>query len=71
MKKVLFVAAVAVLGLSSCKKDYTCSCTSASAPAFSKNFPYSKTTKANAKEACDTQETTYKAYASDVSCEVK
>ena len=27
MKKLLFVAAVAVVALSSCKKDYTCECT--------------------------------------------
>lgn len=28
MKKTLLVAGVALLGLASCKKDYTCSCTS-------------------------------------------
>lgn len=27
MKKLLFVAALAVFALSSCKKDYTCTCT--------------------------------------------
>ena len=27
MKKVLFFGAVALLGLASCKKDYTCECT--------------------------------------------
>ena len=27
MKKVLLVGAVALLGLASCKKDYTCECT--------------------------------------------
>ncbi len=28
MKKVLFLGVFAVLGLASCKKDYTCACTS-------------------------------------------
>lgn len=27
MKKIFFIATVAILGLTSCKKDYTCECT--------------------------------------------
>lgn len=27
MKKIMLVGAVAILGLASCKKDYTCECT--------------------------------------------
>ena len=26
MKKIMFIASVAVLGLTACKKDYTCEC---------------------------------------------
>ncbi len=55
MKKVLFVAGLAVLSLASCKKDYTCSCSSTTL-----NFTYDDVvyndTKENAQALCDARE---------------
>ncbi|MBN9292682.1 MAG: hypothetical protein J0G96_01735 [Flavobacteriia bacterium] len=69
MKKVLFVAAVAVLGLSSCKKDWTCSCTGTSGSA--NVATYSNTTKKLATDACKTYETNAKTVFPNIACEVK
>ena len=57
MKKVLFIAAVAIVSLASCKKDRTCTCTTTSTlsgatakPATVTDYPKSK--KSAAKPAC-------------------
>lgn len=52
MKKVMFAAAAfAVLGLASCKKEYTCTCTE-SVTGLSTSTTL-KATKKDAKAACD------------------
>ncbi len=53
MKKVSLVLGVLflmTLALSSCKKEYTCSCSSGG---VSVDFTIAKTTKADAKSKCD------------------
>ena len=56
MKKVLFIAALAVISLASCKKDRTCTCTTTSTLVGStttttiKDYP--KSSKAAAKSDC-------------------
>lgn len=56
MKKVLFIAAVAVASLASCKKDRTCSCTTTSnAPGSTSStskVTYTKARKGDARAAC-------------------
>lgn len=53
MKKVFFsVAAIALLAcMSSCKKDYTCSCTGGSAG--SRTYDLQDLSKSDAETACD------------------
>lgn len=58
MKKIVTIAAVALFGailLPSCKKDYTCTCTIAGQ---TQPYPYNKTSKKDAKAACDALNTT-------------
>ena len=50
MKKLFIVAAVAVFGLTACKKDFDCKCT-AGGTTTTTTFPDVK--KADAEEACD------------------
>jgi hypothetical protein len=57
MKKVLLVGAVALLGLSSCKKNYTCECVqtiemSGIKTSQTSTYPI-KDTKSNATDACN------------------
>lgn len=54
MKKLLFVAAVAAFTMTSCKKDFTCTCTDGT-----NSFPYEMkdVKKKDAKEACETLNT--------------
>ena len=56
MKKVLFIAIVAVASLASCKKDRTCTCTDSSTqPGYvgSTNITtYTKAKKGDARAAC-------------------
>lgn len=59
MKKfsVLAVAAIFVLGLSSCKKDYTCTCTD---PGFDPDvYTFKDVKKKDAESACDTWNALY------------
>ena len=55
MKKfaVLAVAAIFTLGLTSCKKDYTCKCTTTSAGISASTSITINDTKKKAKDACD------------------
>ncbi len=54
MKKVLAVAAFAAFGLMSCKKDYTCECTTTSAGVSSGTTSITiNDTKKKATEACE------------------
>lgn len=60
MKKVLFMAAVIVASLASCKKDHTCTCTSSNS--FGTGDPevtvYPKSTKGAARSKCLSYTTT-------------
>jgi hypothetical protein len=54
MKKVLFIAVVAVASLASCKKDHTCTCT-VTAPGYTGTpnvTTYTKTSKSAARAHC-------------------
>ncbi len=48
MKKVLFVGALALVSLASCKKEYTCECTDANG-----NVTTETNKGKDAKDACD------------------
>jgi len=67
MKKVVLVAAVAMLSLASCKKDYTCECTTASGIKTSTVFKDAKSSEA--EDACSTLSTL--SSISGGSCEIK
>lgn len=67
---LLGVAFIMALGFTSCKKDYTCECTF-TAPTPMITLPYEKTTKADAEEACDAAEVTYKVADAGASCSLK
>jgi hypothetical protein len=53
MKKVLFVAALGMLTLASCKKDYTCECTTSYGGLSSTATTTINATKKDAKTACE------------------
>lgn len=57
MKKMLFIAIIAVAGLTSCKKDYTCSCT-VSGTALPV-IPLNNSSKSDAESTCDLARSTY------------
>ena len=76
MKKVIFIAVVAVASLASCKKDHTCTCTSTSdAPGSTSStqvYTVVKAKKSDAKKACITSKTTNSAgYTTTNTCELK
>jgi hypothetical protein len=62
MKKLLFVAAIAVMALSSCKKDYTCTCvisdSSGYFPTTTTTSAIPNTTKSKAETACESLNST-------------
>ncbi len=78
MKKIILVGAVALMGLASCKKDYTCECTATvDMGELGKSSASASTTindtKANATEACDAgdSKTTSGGYTQTSECEIK
>lgn len=59
MKKlVLAVAALGLISLTSCKKDYTCTCSGGSMTSIA--YPFNKMKKSDAQSACDTYNATFK-----------
>lgn len=70
MKKILLIAAVALLfgSLASCKKDYVCTCTGTEMGTLA--IPLSGYTSKDAKTACDDTETTYKTGDATANCEL-
>ncbi len=71
MKKVLFlaVAIASVTSLSSCKKDYTCSCTyDLLGTSTTASIEIAKSSKADATTACDAETTSLQTYDSAASC---
>lgn len=72
MKKILSfaVAGVFVLGMASCKKDYTCTCKSASSTDELK-YEYKGVKKKDAESTCDAQAASWKALGcTDCSCSI-
>jgi hypothetical protein len=54
MKKVLLVAAVAAFAMTSCKKEYTCECTTTSSSgSTSSSVKLDKMKKKDAEKKCD------------------
>jgi hypothetical protein len=53
MKKVLFLGAFAALGLASCKKDYTCECTTTGMGTSITQTTTINATKKDATTACE------------------
>lgn len=53
MKKLVLLAAIVSVGFVSCKKDYTCSCTTTSGGASATATTTIKDTKKNATESCE------------------
>lgn len=66
MKKILFVAVLGMITLSSCKKDYTCACTFTGGATL--NIAIEKSSKKDAESACDSAESTYKVADAAASC---
>jgi hypothetical protein len=77
MKKFAPILAIAVLGVmfTSCKKDYTCSCSyNLAGTPLSQDYALGKQKKGDAKSACDTYQTNFNnnvAGAASVSCSLK
>jgi hypothetical protein len=67
MKKLLAITALGVLTLTSCKKDYTCTCSSAaSSYNFSETYPDQK--KKDAEDLCTVRESQLKTLYTDAKC---
>jgi hypothetical protein len=59
MKKMLFLGAFAVLGLASCKKDYTCECSlNVMGQTTTATYTYTNVKKKDAQSACDANNST-------------
>ena len=56
MKKLFFISAVVLVSLTSCKKDYTCVCTTSVFGSTVTATTEAKSTKAGAKEWCESME---------------
>ena len=52
MKKLLLIASFAVIGLTSCKKDYNCTCNILGQTTV---IPFENTSKDDAQTACDAE----------------
>lgn len=76
MKKALLIGSLGVFGviaLASCKKDYTCECTSTSGSSSSTASTTINATKGDAKEACEAGSSSATSGGSTVTttCEIK
>jgi hypothetical protein len=80
MKKSIFILGLAVLGLSACKKEYTCACSAysydlgilGSMDYPAEDYPSgTKISKSDATEWCEAWDATNKLISSDASCELK
>ncbi len=59
MLKVVAIAVVGLVGLSSCKKDYTCECVTGDDPAVVTSSTIENKTLKDAKKACDNKSGTF------------
>lgn len=82
MKKVILVGAIALLGLASCKKDYTCECKvylggeEFPESILNKNVSYTNETESDATSKCATEDGYLKGTVKDIpnisgSCNLK
>jgi len=72
MKKVLLVAAVAAFAMTSCKKEYTCECTtSSSTGSTSSSVKFDKMKKKDAEKKCDEGDATFSFFGETVTSECK
>ena len=75
MKKVLFIAIVAVASLASCKKDHTCTCTTTYPGQTGTVTPdvtnYPKSTKKAARANCLSSTATYSGVVVTTTCSLK
>jgi hypothetical protein len=78
MKKVLLIAAVAGLAMTSCKKEYTCECTvkttaNGQTTTATSSATSAKMKKSEAKDWCEKSNgtTTVGSVSSEVSCAIK
>lgn len=73
MKKAMIFGTFALLGLASCKKDYTCTCTSTVAGVSASESVTINDTKKNAEEACNEGDatSTVLGITSTVDCEIQ
>jgi len=77
MKKVILVAAVGVLALVSCKKDYTCACDVTTTGLINSttvvDTVYQDVSKSDAEDKCATNNSTVSAFGTTVTsvCEIK
>ncbi len=61
-----------LLGLTSCKKDWTCSCTfTYDGTSYTEEKVYPGTKRSDAKKSCDAYQTLLKTEYSDASCKIK
>ncbi|GAA4462103.1 hypothetical protein GCM10023093_08010 [Nemorincola caseinilytica] len=73
MKKLfpLMVVAVAASMFTSCKKDYTCTCTiTTGSTTVTQPYALGKQSKSDAKDACDKMSATYTTALSTASCKL-
>jgi hypothetical protein len=68
MKKVLFIAAVGVISLASCKKDYTCACKDGSTTVATYTV---HTTKKKSKDLCSENDASVKVVYPSASCTIQ
>lgn len=70
MKKIAILAFAAILtfGASSCKKDYTCTCTGTNVGTF--GGTYQNVKKSDAKDACSAVETQAKLIDATATCSI-
>ncbi|RYD57982.1 MAG: hypothetical protein EOP56_06840 [Sphingobacteriales bacterium] len=73
MKKIASIAVIAIfaVGFTSCKKDYTCTCTwKVGNETKTQASAFGKQKKGDANDACDALETTYKMADPNAKCEL-
>ena len=68
MKKVLFIAVVAVASLASCKKDFTCTCKDGSTTVATYTV---HTTKKKSKDLCSENDASVKVVYPNASCTIQ
>lgn len=69
MKKIIAIAALSVFVLASCKKDYTCECTTTGNGQTATASSTVNATKKDAKEACEGGSTSANGYTT--TCAIK